>query len=231
MWFMTQLSNQKRREPDESEFRRIVALAILFRTTERLYGQLDFTGYRANVVTYSVARLSHALQRRLPWEKIWDAQQLPDDLVPPLKTIVRGVRAAIIKPPNNRNITEWCKREQCWSTILNLPLELDLPEVEGEAAASVKVAGGATDEQLVLVEAVGKVPPDVWFAASAWAKETASLQAWQRGLSYSLGSLLSRGKSPSPKQAVHGKKLLLEASRLGFVHDQLSDDVIRMLAE
>ena len=54
-----------------------------------------------------------------------------------------------------------------------------------------------------------------WFDLAAWAKDTQSLQPWQRSLSFSLGRAAGNGKPPTRKQAVHGEKILTEARSLG----------------
>src|SRR5262249_50920665 len=156
-------------------------------------------------VTYSIARLSHILGRRLPWEEIWEKQGAPDELIAPLKMMLIGVREVILHPPSNRNITEWCKRDDCWAAVLSLPLQLDLPDTDtyitttGDGSAPPRTAAEAA-----VIEAVRVIPSEVWYAAAKWAKETDSLQRWQRGLSYSLGTVAARGRVPSSKQARQG---------------------------
>jgi hypothetical protein len=66
------------------------------------------------------------------------------------------------------------------------------------------------------VEKVSAMAADIWFKIAHWAKETNNLAAWQRGISFSIGTVLTRGKVPSIKQARQGLKLLEEARRLGF---------------
>jgi hypothetical protein len=229
--FMKQLVREGRRPPEGDEFRRIVGQAILFHEAERLYGELTFQGYRANVVTYSIARLSHTLQRRMRWDEIWEEQAVPIDLIGPLKLVLTGVREVILHPPASRNITEWSKREECWSAVLQLPLQLGLREVdEGRGPESIgERLAGATPEELAAVELVRSIPSDVWYAASKWAKETKSLQGWQRGLAYSLGLVGDRRLVPSAKQGVQGCRLLLEARRLGFGHEQLTAELLERL--
>jgi hypothetical protein len=60
------------------------------------------------------------------------------------------------------------------------------------------------------------VDAETWFALSHWARETDSLQPWQRGLAFSLGRLAGRGSEPSERQAKHGAMILDEAMALGF---------------
>jgi hypothetical protein len=225
--FMNRIQRERRPLPDAKEFERIGGLAMLFRRAEKLYGEMGYQGYRAQVVTYSIARLSNALGRRLPFDDVWKAQRIPDDVKASLAKAIVGVRDVITQPPGNRNITEWCKRDDCWTAILALPLAIDGPD-EGTGTPVARRPDQPTNADGTVI-AVAAVPADVWFAASKWAKETGTLVPWQRSLAYSLGNLQGRGSSPSPKQAIQGRKLMLEAVRLGFGHEKLTKDLIEGL--
>jgi hypothetical protein len=224
--FMNRIQRERRPPPDAKEFERVVGLGMLFRRAEKLYGEMGYQGYRAQVVTYSIAGLSNALARRLPFEDMWKNQGVPGDITTSLEKLIVGVRDVITQPPGNRNITEWCKRDDCWAAIRVLPVVVD---GAGEDSAT---AAGRTDQPINAdgtVAAVATVPADVWFAASKWAKDTRTLLPWQRSLAYSLGKLQGHGSQPSPKQAIQGRRLLLEAVRLGFGHEHLTNDVVDAL--
>ena len=97
----------------------------VFHTAEKLYGELGFQGFRAQVVTYSIARLSYALQRRLPWEEMWETQRVPENVIQGMKVTLIGVRDVVIAPPPKwRNVTEWCKRDDSWEQVR----VIDLPQ-------------------------------------------------------------------------------------------------------
>jgi hypothetical protein len=180
---------------------------------------MGFQGYRAQVVTYAVARLSNALHRRLPWEQIWQEQEIPDAIRAVLARIIVGARDVIAQPTANKNITEWCKRDECWALILQLDIAVgpseDLTGLGGQSTGSAEI-----------VAAIAAVPQEVWSALSRWARDSNSLQAWQRALSYHLSLLRGRGERPSSKQAAQGRTALLDALRLGFVHQSLSPDLV-----
>jgi hypothetical protein len=223
----------KRPEPDETEFRRIVALGILFRRTESLYSDMGFTGYRAQVVTYTIARLSHYLGKRLPVADIWREQTLPDDLVSALRLIVTGVRGVLLQPPAGKNLTEWCKKGECWDTVLNRPFDLALALDDSSSFAKeheFMVEDALTSAQQQSVAAVAAISAEVWMGISSWAKQTNSLLTWQRSLAYSIGKLIQQGRSPSAKQAKQGGILLLDAVRQGFRHDALTSPLIAALS-
>ena len=50
----------------------LVAKAILFRRAERLVSAQEFGGYRANIVTYTLALLSNKTAQRIDLERIWE---------------------------------------------------------------------------------------------------------------------------------------------------------------
>jgi hypothetical protein len=228
MYFASQLAQTPRATPGDADFKRIVALGILFRAAEKLYSDMGLQGYRANVVTYSISRLSNECRRHIDVDAIWKEQSIPQTLLNGLKVIIPGVREVITSPPSSqRNIGEWCKKDECWSAVLERPIhvELQLPPLEQAAAFVATPTLALSSDQQHLIEIMQEVPADVWYSISAWAKQTSTLLPWQRSLAYSLGRLGS-AKPPSIKQAVQGRKLLLGAKRLGFVHNLLTSDLI-----
>lgn len=233
LFFMSRLVQSQRKTPDEFDFKRLAALAILFRCIEHLYGEMGFQGFRANVVTYSMARLSHDCRRQLDVDAFWKSQAVPESFVNALKFIIPGVRDVIANPPSNqRNVTEWCKKDDCWTAVLSRSIQTNLEpsdnEKDGPSLITLEDSPLSGDQQR-LVDLTSKIPSAVWFSVSNWAKTTSTLQSWQRSLAYSLGRITAAAKSPSIKQSVQGRNLLLEAVRLGFRHDELLEEQIESL--
>lgn len=220
--FMLSLKEAGQVLPDEGYFRRLIAKAILFRRAEKIVNALAFGGYRAQIVTHSLSFLSHRTAMRLDLDRIWKEQDIAEPLTESIRLVAGLVHRVITVPPGGRNVTEWCKKEECWKRVRDL--DIKLPETLSTClvAAGFATTGG-TPPDLVSGEArsddmerIAKVPPDKWFELSAWAKQTGNLQPWQRGLAFSIGRLLGRGKELSRKQATQGVKILDEAARLGF---------------
>ena len=53
---------------DENYFHRLIANALLFKTAEKLIGGQAYGGFRAQIVTYTLAWLSHDTSQRLDLE-------------------------------------------------------------------------------------------------------------------------------------------------------------------
>ncbi len=51
--------------PTTIYFERLIAKAILFKKTDRIVARQEFGGYKANIVYYTIAKLSHATAQRL----------------------------------------------------------------------------------------------------------------------------------------------------------------------
>lgn len=225
---MNRFGRQQRPLPTQQEFKKIVAMAILFRTAERLYGALGHQGYRAQVVTHAVAKLSFAIGQLLPWEDIWNSQSLPSNFESALKRCLIAVRDLVIEPPSGGNVTEWTKKPECWSRVRALSVALDEFDL-AVGDGSPPTDGAAPEPTSDLVKAVMAVPAAPWFEVSTWAKQTNSLLPWQRSLSFSLGKLASTRRTPSVKQAIQGRILLLKACSLGFSHVELPSDILENL--
>jgi hypothetical protein len=134
----------------------------------------------------------------------------------------------IINPSGRvRNISEWCKKLDCWKSVEELRwtvpagLEQELvPLARGRHARSESVqpdrrAPGIREGDELIIEAA-KISADTWFRLSNWAAKTGNLQPWQRSLAYSLGQRAAANREPTLKQATQGLHALKEALRLGF---------------
>lgn len=223
--FMLRLKERKGFVPDEAYYRNLIAKAILFRRTEKLVQQQQYGGYRANIVTYTLAFLSHKTAQRIDLERIWKEQGLTPALEAEIVAISRFVQKLIVNPPGGANVSEWCKKEKCWSLIrdysydLSSVLESELVSVARPSAvtASAPVSiDSLTEEEQALIDEVAAISAETWFALSRWAKETKNFQPWQRSLLFSVGSLIGRGQKPSIKQATHAIKAYKAAFEKGF---------------
>ena len=108
---------------NEFYYRRAIARGILFRATEKLVSAQPWYngGYRANIVAYSLSMLGEISRRRgmtPDWQRIWSSQAVDAVLSDGLATIATGVNAEITQPPAGiSNISEWAKREACWTRL------------------------------------------------------------------------------------------------------------------
>lgn len=223
--FMLRLNERKGFVPDEVYYQNLIAKAILFRQTEKLVQKQQYGGYRANIVTYTLAFLSFKTAQRIDLGRIWKEQSITPALESEIVDVSRFVQKLITNPPGGANIGEWCKKEKCWQVIreydfvLSDELQSELlsvarPVVKNQPASSS--IGSLSKDELALIDEAAAIPAETWFALSRWAKETKNFQPWQRSLLFSVGTVIGRGQKPSIKQATHAVKAYREAIEKGF---------------
>lgn len=150
---------------NDEYFRTIVTHAIVFRELERIIpGEHWYDGgYRANIVTYSIAKLVQIIGeqgggRVLNTPGIWKSQAISPALTDQLKVIAQAMYEVITSPEQGlENITEWCKKELAWQRAAQKVILLD-PTFSAELVSSAE-----TEE--LKVEATVGAKIDVGFAA------------------------------------------------------------------
>lgn len=223
--FALRVNEHKTMLPDEKYYRNLVAKAILFRRTEKLVQQQQYGGYRANIVTYTLAYLSYKTAQRIDLEKIWKEQALSQNLEHAIVDVSAIVRDIIINPPGGANVGEWCKKEKCWKAVKEcvyvIPeaLQAELVEVGYVSTKPIPTSSieSLTEDDQKIIDQVAAVSPEVWFALSRWSKETNNFQPWLRSMLFSVGTLVGRGRKPSIKQSRNAMKALEDAKAKGFV--------------
>ena len=219
--FMIRLADQAP-TVDTTYCEHLIAKAILFRATEKIITAQGFQGFRANIVTYTIARLGHDTGQRIDLDRIWREQKLTLGLTSAIDDLSRRVRYVIASPVRTANVTEWAKHPECWDRVLGIPWEIpdqlrsELADPSAIAARGRHAAQTKSETAAKLIITIASIPANVWFAVERWAKETHNLEPWQRRVASDVGKSLSSGKEITYKQAVDAEQLIIEAQQLGF---------------
>lgn len=134
---------------NEFYFRRAIARGIIFRATEKLVSDQPWYngGYRANIVAYAIASLNEVCRRlgkSIDHSRVWNIQALPPTLREALTIAAKHVNDDIVHPPAGiSNISEWCKKDQCWTRLQGTldKLEAALPSEFFEDLLSLEEQG------------------------------------------------------------------------------------------
>lgn len=227
--FTIRLNERGNFVPDVKYYERLIAKAILFRRTEKLVQKQQYGGYRANIVTYTISFLSYITAQRINLEQIWKNQALSETLEDNIVEVSRFVHEMITNPPNGANVSEWCKKQECWNQVkehkytISDDLKKELVNVS-KPTAVVSSASSATassfnqanEEEQKIIDRATSIEAKTWYALSRWAKETDNFQGWQRSIVFSVGQTIGRGRKPSLKQSVQALKVYDEAITKGF---------------
>ena len=222
--------------PDTQYFRILIAQAILFRRTDKIVHSQKYGGYKANIVTYTIALLSKHTNQRVDLERIWKEQGLSPALEGDIIALSRIVQAHITAPPGGKNITEWCKKEECWKSLLekDIPLsdalKLELVDDETVKARDARVRcrteetetsgteqtdkAAAEPESEMLRRAIDyeqfirKLPPQKWLKIIRDATEAECFSHEEIALLRRMQKMSGRRMKPKKEQILQTGKIL-----------------------
>jgi len=200
--------------PDIAYFQEIVAKAIMFRAAERIVSGQEFGGYRANIVTYTLAWIAHHSGGGVDLDTIWTQQNIDEQMAELITAACPAVHKLIINS-GGANVTEWCKQEACWSRIKGN--DLGLPDKWRRVIKQWrdnKLASGKVNNEVI--DRVITMGGDVWLALAKWGKETRHLEDAQRSVASTLAHIINSARRPSERQATDGEKSLAAAKKKGF---------------
>jgi hypothetical protein len=180
---------------DEIWFRRLVAKGILFRRLEHLVPRQPWYqgGYRANVVTYALAKIAHdaeAARRAVDLDLIWRRQSTSAAMDDALIRAAEAVQSVITSPPAGiRNMSEWAKKQGCWAQAKTLRVawpaeyldELITPTDAREAARDAHQEE-REGERIAALTQVVNAGPDFWRGLRSWGRERRALTPREDGI-------------------------------------------------
>lgn len=199
----------------EEYFRQVVALGVLFSSTEAMVSDQAWYqgGYRANIVTYSLAKLKQLVAeqgggRAVDLRRIWDRQSVPTELMQQIAVIAKKVSDALTSPDRlKENVTEWAKLEFCWKKIQEIPVSLSREVLERlvddtDVRIATKDARGLQeiDNGIALQARVLEMGGEKWERIRRWAEGKRTLSPTESSLLAVAGSIPRR--VPSEKQCV-----------------------------
>ncbi len=113
-------------------FQSTCALILMFQFLEKQIPRQPWYegGYRANVIYYTIAQFHRLIKQQFPGGDldlglIWNRQGLPEPAAASLLFLAEAVFEKITDPKRKvMNVTQWCKRLECWETVKNVKIAL-----------------------------------------------------------------------------------------------------------
>jgi hypothetical protein len=185
-------------EEDLKEFfKKTVALVLLWKNAERIVRKQPFDGYRHNIVTYTLAWIFELSNSKIDLDKIWREQVIHESL----NEVVEGMSLIVNQHIRNtdKNVTEWCKNEECWKRLLTI--DYLIPKGIEEAYL---VPGSKKHDydprikaEVAVIEFCKSRGSKAWWELAKWLKERQFLGPKARSQCANMGKTLGRGREPS----------------------------------
>ena len=198
-------------------YKRVIAIAIMYRKTDEIIKQTDWykekRSYKANVIAYTLSLIFHHIKTcqkgyEMDFLRIWNLQDIYEELEDQIRVLIEEVYHFITGPRETENVTEWCKKEACWSKaksqiwtfrdsfICSLVSKEEIKQNIKEASSTRKLANEIDTLKEILARGV-----DYWQQVFQWGKEKKLLSDKEASILQMLGNMNYTGRIPTNKQA------------------------------
>ena len=204
--------------PDEQYFKDLIAKAILYKQTYAIVRRNLSGGYRPEIVRYTLALLLYRTEHKIDLNRIWKQQDLSSDLKHAITDMIFDIQEFIIHPPDSKNVGEWCKKNECWESLLKK--DINIPQMVTTAFISEKSDKTKITEQDENLNYINSIPDQIWSDIIQWSRETGFLDATSRDVAAKLLDYHSLDKRLSDQLVTEAKQILEKSVSAGFDLDK-----------
>lgn len=198
-------------------FKRVVAIAIMYKCTDEIIKQTEWykekRSYKANIIAYTLSLIFYYVHHNkkgyeIDFDRIWNMQDIYEELEDQIKVLTKEVYEFITGPRDTENVTEWCKKEICWSKAksqiwtINNPFLYTLVSKEkvDEKAKEEKATRRIENEVDALKEIMGR-GTEYWTKMLQWGLNNKLLSEKEISIMKVVINMNRTGRIPSEKQA------------------------------
>lgn len=199
-------------------FKRVVALAIMFKGTDEIIKQTDWYkekhSYKANVIAYTMSVLFNYVRTNVKgfevdFTRIWNLQKLYSELEQQIRILCTQVYEFITRSDRlTENVTQWCKQAKCWERaqkydwniqpmFLRTLIEVERIKSEEKSAKEARKVENEVDV-LKYIMATGK---EYWNKVLDWGSTRKLLSDMELSILKIVVNMDVTGRIPSVKQA------------------------------
>lgn len=204
-------------KPDNIWFEDAIAKAILFSTSEKVYGVKPnaIGDMRYITVPYAIAWLGFKLDYKLDLYKIWKQQSLSDALKNKLHEIMSKIEDYLKSKAPGSLYGEWAKKEECWLAIKNENFNINFDnlklDLENKSSDKRKKLTEDETEKAEIEESLNRIKSihlKTWKKIEDWGRETKSLTQYQQDMASTLSSRIKNNRSITEIERNQGELIL-----------------------
>ncbi|MFZ6746479.1 AIPR family protein [Undibacterium sp. JH2W] len=226
--FMQRLKDEPSPAPDQVWFKRLIAIAILYRAAEKKIRGLKFPAYGAQITAYVVSGLLRRTGGRVDYDRLWSKQNISPELENLIADWSVNLNEIMRRSAGQKNPSEWFKKADCWKDIQDqlpaledpLPPELSYANIDDNLTIPATATHSAVDYERIA--RCMQIPSAIWMEVAERGQKTGTIHWRVAGICRTLASYAAGDweKKPSAKQAKPALDAVLAAERAGLVNTQ-----------
>jgi len=205
------------KKPDNIFYEDAVAKAIMFKTSEKLYGVKPnaIGDMRYITVPYSIALLHNRTEYKIDLYKIWKQQSLSEKLKTTLFDLMAEVETFIKNNAPGSLYGEWAKKEECWIMIKESDIEININELKSEFIDSKtpvrkSLSGNDVNQKIINQEIalIKSISPAIWEIIERWGAKTNLLSQYLQDIALNLSISIKNNRPITEKLRSKGISIL-----------------------
>ena len=212
----------KNKLPGENLYKKLIANAILFKTTDKLFGRkgvdaIGDTNLKSFTVAYTVSYFHYLTDNRLDLWKIYEEQKIDDALKNHFKKLLVFVYEHLVKETNNSLISEYAKRESSWSKLKETPYDDNLKDIVSNYLISIiekenrenekEIDANSEEDRLFIISEIHKLGMKFWDGFYIYLGSN-SLDGFNRNSVEEVFNAIQKNKNLLPRDITIGKKVI-----------------------
>lgn len=220
--------------PGENFYRKLIANAILFKTTDKLFGRkgvdaIGETNIKSFTVAYTLSYFYFLTDNRLDLWKIYEAQKIDENLQRVIKKLLVFVYDHITQESKNSLISEYAKRVSSWEKLKETKYHIDLTTMLEPYLISVeekaereneKEINNNVENKIFYVDKIQKMGLKFWDGYRIYlGKNTENTKDFHSA--YDIYKKLKEGKNLTERDINFGVKVINYISEKYFLEEDI----------
>lgn len=212
----------KNKLPGEFFYRKLIANAILFKITDKLFGKKNVnaigdTNLKALTVAYTVSYLHFLTENRLDLWKIYEDQKTDEFLNSHILKLLVFVYNHLITDASGSLISEYAKRQSSWDKLKNTKYSIDLintlsnylisEEEKTQRENEKEIDSNSIEESVFVVSEIQKMGLKFWDGFKNYINKNKP-DGFDWTSAFDLVSALRKKSNLTSREIIFGKKVL-----------------------
>lgn len=212
----------KNKIPGENFYKKLIANAILFKTTDKLFGRKNVdaigdTNLKSFTVAYALSYFHFLTHNRLDLWQIYEQQKIDNFLSNELKKILIFVYNHLVEGAKNSLISEYAKRSTSWEKLKSIKYSEDLETILHTYLISEKeklqrdnekeIDSNNVEDTIFLISEIQKLGLKFWDGFKHYLKDH-SLEGFDYMLAFEIFKKMKDGQNFTAREITLGKKVI-----------------------
>jgi hypothetical protein len=212
----------KNKLPGENFYRKLIANAILFKVTDKLFGRKNVdaigdTNLKALTVAYTISYLHFLTENRLDLWKIYEEQKTDEFLNNHISRLLVFVYNHLIKEASGSLISEYAKRQTSWDKLKNTKYTEDLiktlsnflisEEEKTQRETEKDIDTNSVEDSVFIVSEIQKMGLKFWDGFRLYVDKEKPVE-FDWSIAFDILNRLKKNKNLTSREIIYGKKVL-----------------------